>query len=142
MDELIVIRPEHPFSNRELLALAFFLGALAWAAPFVVSFSLDYVPGLHYTGSTFAGAVKDFGRPVLIGLGAAVLGVCAPQRGWCFAPVLAVVDIFVWIVQAGLAAGQSDVDRLQVLAPTLLRIVAITVLPAAVTGVIVYLVKD
>jgi hypothetical protein len=142
LDELIVIRPEHPFSNRELLGLALCLGVLAWAAPFIVSFSLDYVPGLHYTGSTFAGAVKDFGRPVLMGLGAAVLGVCAPLRGWCFAPALAVVDVFLWIVDAGLAAGQSDVDRLQVLAPSLLRIVAITVLPAAVTGVIVYLVKD
>ena len=142
MDELIVIRPEHPFSNRELLALALCLGALAWAAPFVVSFALDYVPGLHYTGSTFAGAVRDFGRPVLMGIGAAVLGVCAPQRGWCFAPALAVVDVFLWIVHAGLAAGQSDVDRFQALAPSLLRIVAITVLPAAVTGGIIYLVKD
>ena len=142
MDELIVIRPEHPFSNRELLGLTLCLGALAWGAPYVVNLSLAYVPGLHYSGSSFAGAVSDLGRPVLMGLGAAVLGVCAPRRGWCFAPALAVVDIFLWIVRAGLAAGQSDVDRLQVLGPVLLRILALTVLPAAVTGAITYIVKD
>jgi hypothetical protein len=140
--ELIIIKPEHPFSGRELISFAVGLGALAWAAPFVVDLSLAYVPGLHYPGSSFERAVNNLGRPVLMGLGAAVLGFCAPRRGWFFAPALALVDIFLWIVRAGLAAGQSDVDRLQVLVPSLLPILALTVLPAAVTGAIMYIVRD
>jgi len=140
--ELIVIKPEHPFSGRELFFFALCLGALAWAVPFAVDLSLAYVPGLQYPGSGFERAVNNLGRPVLMGLGAAVLGFCAPRRGWFFAPALALVDVFLWIVRAGLAAGQSDVDRLQVLVPSLLRILALTVLPAAVTGAIMYVVRD
>jgi hypothetical protein len=139
---LIVIKPEHPFSGRELFFFALCLGALAWAAPFVVDLSLAYVPGLQYPGSGFERAVNNLGRPVLMGLGAAVLGFCAPRRGWFFAPALALVDVFLWIVRAGLAAGHSDLDRLQVLGPSLLRILALTVLPAAVTGAIMYIVRD
>jgi len=140
--ELIIIKPDHPFSGRELFFFAVCLGALAWVAPFVVDLSLTYVPGLQYPGSGVERAVNNLGRPVLIGLGAAVLGFCAPRRGWFFAPALALVDVFLWIVRAGLAAGQSDVDRLQVLVPSLLRILALTVLPAAVTGAIMYVVRD
>jgi hypothetical protein len=139
---LIVIKPEHPFSHRELFFFAVCLGVLAWVAPFAVDFSLAYVPGLHYPGSGFERAVNNLGRPVLMGLGAAVLGFCAPLRGWCFAPALALVDVFLWIVRAGLAAGQSDVARIEVLGPSLLRILALTVLPAAVTGAIMYIVRD
>jgi hypothetical protein len=140
--ELIIIKPDHPFSGRELFSFAVCLGALAWAAPYVADLSLAYVPGLQYAGSGFERAVNNLGRPVLMGLGGAVLGFCAPRRGWLFAPVLAFVDVFLWIARAGLAAGQSDVDRLQVLAPDLLRILALTVLPAALTGAIVYSVRD
>ena len=142
MAELIIIKPEHPFSGRELFFFALCLGALAWAAPFVVDLSLAYVPGLQYPGSGFERAVNNLGRPVLMGLGAAVLGFCAPRRGWFFAPALALADVFLWIVRAGLAAGQSDVDRLQELVPALLRILALTVLPAAVTGAIMHVVRD
>jgi hypothetical protein len=140
--ELIIIKPEHPFSSRELFFFALCLGALAWVAPFVVDLSLAYVPGLQYPGSGLEGAVKNLGRPVLMGLGAAVLGFCSPRRGWFFALTLALADVFLWIVRAGLAAGQADVDRLQVLVPSLLRILALTVLPAAVTGSIMYIVRD
>ena len=142
MDELIVIRPEHPLTNRELLGLALAMGALAWGVPLVADLSLAYVPGLRYIGSGFARAVNDLGGPVLIGLGAALLGVCAPTRAWCFALAIAPVDLFLWIVRAGLAAGQSDVDRIQVLWPALLRIFAITMLPAALTGAITYVVRE
>jgi hypothetical protein len=140
--ELIVIKPEHPFSGPELFFFALCLGAVAWAAPFAVDVSLTHVPGLQYPGSGFERAVNTLGRPVLMGLGAAVLGFCAPRRGWFFAPALALVDVFLWIVRAGLAAGQSDVERVQVLVPALLRILALTVLPAAVTGAVMYLVRD
>lgn len=142
MAELIIINPEHPFSDRELFFFALGLGAAAWAAPFVVDLSLGYLPGLQYPGSGFERAVNDLGRPALMGLGAAVLGFCSPRRGWFFAPALALADVVLWIVRAGLAAGQSDVDRLPVLVPALLRILALTVLPAAVTGAIMYLVRD
>lgn len=142
MAELIIIKPEHPFSGRELFFFALCLGALAWAAPFAVDVALAYLPGLQYPGSGFERAVNNLGRPVLMGLGAAVLGFCSPRRGWIFAPVLALADVFLWIVRAGLAAGESDVDRLQALAPALLRILALTVLPAAATGVIVHIVRD
>jgi hypothetical protein len=140
--ELIIIKPEHPFSGRELISFALCLGALAWAAPFVVDLSLAHVPGLHYPGSGFERGVNNMGRPVLMGLGAAALGFCAPRRGWFFAPALGLVDVALWIVRAGLAAGQSDLDRLQMLLPTLLRILALTVLPAAVTGAIMYVVRE
>jgi hypothetical protein len=140
--ELIVIKPDHPFSGKELFLFAVSLGALAWVAPFAVDFTLAHVPGLQYQGSGVERAVNNLGRPVLIGLGAAVLGFCAPRRGWFFAPAVALVDVFLWIVRAGLAAGQSDVARVEVLAPALLRILALTVLPAAVTGAIMYIVRD
>ena len=142
MAELIVIKPEHPFSGKELFFFAVCLGALAWVAPFAVDFALAHVPGLLYQGSGVERAVNNLGRPVLMGLGAAVLGFCAPRRGWFMAPAVALVDVFLWIVRAGLAAGHSDVDRLQVLVPSLLRILALTVLPAAVTGAIMYIVRD
>jgi hypothetical protein len=140
--ELIVIKPEHPFSRRELFFFAVCLGALAWVAPFAVDLALAHVPSLQYQGSGVERAVKDLGRPVLVGLGAAVLGFCAPLRGWCFAPALALVDVFLWIVRGGLAAGQSDLDRIEALGPSLVRILALTVLPAAVTGAITYIVRD
>jgi len=141
--ELVVIKPEHPFSSRELLSFALCLGVAAWAVPFIADVSLAYVPGLSYRDSGFARGVNELGRPVLMVIGAAVLGVCAPRRAWAFAPALAVVDVFLWIVRAGLAAGHSDVDRLQDLWPVLLRILALTVLPAAVTGAaITYIVRD
>jgi hypothetical protein len=139
---LIVIKPDHPFSGKELFLFAVSLGALAWVAPFAADFTLAHVPGLQYQGSGVERAVNNLGRPVLIGLGAAVLGFCAPRRGWFFAPAVALVDVFLWIVRAGLAAGQSDVARVEVLAPALLRILALTVLPAAVTGAIMYIVRD
>ena len=142
MAELIVIKPEHPFTNRELLGLALGLCVLAWAAPVVADLSLAHVPGLPYSGSSFARGVNNLGRPVLMAVGAAVLGVCAPLRGWGFSPAIAAVDVFLSIVRAGLAAGQSDVERLQVLGPSLLRILALTVLPAGITGAITYIVKD
>jgi hypothetical protein len=41
-----------------------------------------------------------------------------------------------------LAAGQSDLGRIDALGPALLRILALTVLPAAVTGAIIYIVRD
>jgi len=107
-----------------------------------VDFALAHAPGVPYRSSGFETAVNNLGQPVLIGLGAAVVGFCAPTRGWFMAPAVALVDIFLWIVRAGLAAGQSDVDRLQVLGPSLLRILALTVLPAAVTGGIMYIVRD
>ena len=142
MAELIVIKPEHPFSGRELFFLAVFLGALAWVAPFALDFALARAPGLSYQGSGAERAVKDLGRPVLMGLGAAVLGFCAPSRGWFMAPIIALADVFLWIVRAGLAAGQSDLVRIEALGPSLLRILALTVLPAAVTGAIMYIVRD
>jgi uncharacterized membrane protein len=140
--ELIVIKPEHPFSGKELFFLAVCLGVLAWVGPFVVDFALARVPGLSYQGSGVERAVKDLGRPVLMGLGAAVLGFCAPTRGWFMAPVVALADVFLWIVRAYLASGQSDLGRIEALGPALLRILALTVLPAAVTGAIVYVVRD
>lgn len=142
MEQLIVIKPEHPFSGRELFFFAVCLGALAWVAPFAVDFALVHVPGLPYQGSGVERAVNNLGRPVLIGLGAAVVGFCAPRRCWFLAPVVALVDVFLWIVRAGLAAGQSDLDRIETLRPSLLRILALTVLPASVTGAIMYIVRD
>jgi hypothetical protein len=140
--ELIVIKPEHPFSGRELFFFAVCLGALGWVAPFAVDFTLAHVPGLQYQGSGVERAVNNLGHPVLIGLGAAVLGFCAPRRGWFMAPAVALVDVFLWIVRAGLAAGHADLDRIVALGPSLLRILALTVLPAAVTGAIMYIVRD
>jgi hypothetical protein len=140
--ELIVIKPEHPFSGKELFFFAVSLGVLAWIAPFVVDFALARAPVLSYQGSGVERAVKDLGRPVLMGLGAAVLGVCAPTRGWFLAPFVALADIFLWVVRAWLATGQSDLGRIEALGPTLLRILALTVLPAAVTGAIAYIVRD
>lgn len=142
MAELIVIKPDHPFSGRELFYFAVCLGALAWVASFAVDFTLVHVPGLAYHGSGFERAVNDLGRPVLIGLGAAVLGFCAPRRGWFMAPAVGLVDVFLWIVRAGLSARHSDLDRIEALGPSLLRILALTVLPAAVTGAIMYIVRD
>lgn len=142
MEGLIVIRPDHPFSGRELFFFALFLGALAWAAPLAMDFALATVPGLPYRDSPFESAVNNLGRPVLIGLGAAVVGFCAPLRGLFIAPAVAVVDVFLWIVRAGLAAGHSDLDRIEALGPSLLRIVALTMLPAAVTGAIVHIARD
>ena len=142
MAELVVIKPEHPFSSRELLSFALCLGVAAWALPYVADVSLAYVAGPQYRDSGFARGINEFGRPALMVIGAAVLGVCAPRRAWAFAPALAVVDVFLWLVRAGLAAGHSDFDRLNGLWPILLRILALTVLPAAVTGAIVYIVKD
>ena len=142
MAELVVIRPEHPFSGRELLSFALCLGVAVWAVPFIADVSLPYVPGLSYRDSGFARSVNELGRPVLMVVGAAVMGVCAPLRAWAFSPALAVVDGFLWIVRAGLAAGHSDFDRLQELWPVLLRILALTVFPAAVAGAITYVVKD
>jgi hypothetical protein len=139
---LIVIKPEHPFSRRELFLFAVCLGALAWVAPFAVDFALAHVPGLQYQGSGVERAVNDLGRPVLMGLGAAVLGFCVPSRGWFMAPAVAFVDVFLWIVRAGLAAGQLDVARIVALGPFLLRILALTVLPAAVAGAVMYIVRD
>ena len=141
MAELVVVKPEHPFSNRELLSFAVFLGVAAWALPLVADFALAYVPGLSYRDSGFARGVSELGRPVLTVIGAAVLGVCAPRRAWAFAPALAVVDVFLWVVRAGLAAGHSDPGRLEDLWPILLRILALTTLPAAVTGAITYIVR-
>jgi hypothetical protein len=140
--ELVVIKPEHPFSSRELLSFGVCLGVAAWVLPYVADFSFAYVAGLQYRDSGFARGINEFGRPALMVIGAAVLGVCAPRRAWAFAPALAVVDVFLWLVRAGLAAGQADLDRLDGLWPILVRILAVTVLPAAVTGVIVYFVKD
>jgi len=140
--ELIVIKPEHPFSGKELFFFAVCLGALAWVAPFAVDFTLAHVPGLQYQGSGAERAVNTLGRPVLMGFGAAVIGFCAPTRGWYFAPLIALAEVFIWIVSAGLAAGHSDLDRIEALGPSLLRILALTVLPAAVTGVIVYIVRE
>lgn len=142
MAELIVIKPEHPFSGRELFFFAVCLGALAWVAPFAVDFTLAHVPGLQYQGSDVERSVNSLGRPVLIGLGAAVLGFCAPSRGWFMAPAVALVDVFLWIVRAGLAAEHSDLGRIEALGPPLLRILALTVLPAAVTGAIMHIVRD
>jgi len=140
--ELVVIKPEHPFNSRELLSFAVCLGVAAWALPYVADVSLAYVAGFQYRDSGFARGVNEFARPALMVIGSAILGVCAPRRAWAFAPALAVVDVFLWLVRAGLAAGHSDLDRLDGLWPILLRILAVTVLPAAVTGVIVYFVKD
>jgi hypothetical protein len=140
--ELVVIKPEHPFSGRELLSFGLCLGVAAWALPYVADFSLAYVAGSQYRDSDFARGVNELGRPALMVIGSAILGVCAPRRAWAFAPALAVVDVFLWFVRAGLAAGHSDLDRLDGLWPILLRILALTVLPAAVTGAIVYIVKD
>ena len=142
MAELVVIKPEHPFSGRELLSFAVCLGVAAWALPYAADFSLAHVPGLSYRDSGFASGVNELGRPVLMVIGAAILGVCAPRRAWAFAPALAVVDVFLWIVRAGLAASHSELDRLDTLWPVLLRILALTVLPAAVTGAITYIVRD
>jgi hypothetical protein len=139
---LIVIKPDHPFSGRELFFFAVCLGALAWVAPFAVDFTLARAPGLPYHGSGFEAAVNNLGHPVLIGLGAAVVGFCVPRRGWFMAPAVALVDVFLWIVRAGLAAGHSDLDRIVALGPSLLRILALTVLPAAVAGAIMYIVRD
>jgi len=140
--ELIVIKPEHPFSGKELFFFAVCLGALAWVAPIALDFGLAHVPGLQYQGSGAERAVNSLGRPVLIGLGAAVVGFCVPRRGWVMAPAVALVDVFLWVVRAGLAAEHSDLARLQLLGPSLLRILALTVLPAAVTGAIMYVVRD
>ncbi len=142
MAELVVIKPEHPFSGRELLSFALFLGVAAWVLPYLADYSLPYVPGLHYRDSGIARGVNEFGRPALMAIGGAVLGICAPRRAWAFAPALAAVDVFLWLVRAGLAAGHSDFDRLDGLWPILLRILALTVFPAAVTGAIVSIVKD
>ena len=142
MAELIVIKPEHPFSGKELFFFAVSLGVLAWIAPFAVDFALARAPILSYQGSGVERAVKDLGRPVLTGLGAAVLGFCAPTRGWFMAPIVALADVFLWIVRAWLAAGQSDLGRVETLGPALLRILALTVLPAAVAGAIMYIVRD
>lgn len=142
MAELIVIRPEHPFSGKELFFFAVCLGALAWVAPFAVDFTLAHVPGLQYQGSGVERAVNNLGRPVLMGLAAAVLGFCAPRRGWFMAPAVALVDVFLWIVRAGLATGQPDLARIEALGPAILRILALTVLPAAVAGAVMYIVRD
>lgn len=142
MAELIVIKPEHPFSGKDLFFFAVCLGVLAWVGPSVVDFALARAPGLSYQGSGVERAVQDLARPVLMGLGAAVLGVCAPSRGWFMAPLVALADVFLWIVRAYLASGQSDLGRIEALGPALLRILALTVLPAAVTGAITYMVRD
>jgi hypothetical protein len=140
--ELIVIKPEHPFSGKELFFLAVCLGVLTWAGPLAVDFALARAPGLPYHGSGVERAVKDLGRPVLMGLGAAVVGFCAPSRGWFMAPFVGLADVFLWIVRAWLATGQSDLGRIEALGPALLRILALTMLPAAVAGAITYMVRD
>ena len=142
MAELVVIKPEHPFGGRELFSFALCLGVAAWALPLIANLSLAYALAPQYRDSGLARGVNELGRPALMVIGGAVLGVCVPRRAWAFAPVLAVVGVFLWLVRAGLAAGHSDFDRLDGLWPILLRILAFTVLPAAVTGVIVYIVKD
>ena len=143
MAELIVIKPEHPFSSRELFFFALCLGVTAWALPYVADYSLAYVSGAQYRNSGFARGVNELGRPALMVIGSAILGVCAPRRAWAFAPLgLAAGDVFLWLVRAGLAASHSDFYQLNGLWPILLRILALTVLPAALTGAIVYFVKD
>ena len=142
MEDLIVIKPEHPFSGKELFLFAACLGAAAWIVPLAVDFGLANVPSLGYRGSGVETAVNSLGRPVLTGIGAAVIGFCAPTRGWFTAPAVALGDVFLWVVGIALAISAANVDRIEALGPPLLRILALTMLPAAVTGGIVYIVRD
>ena len=142
MAELVVIKPEHPFSAGELLSFALCLGVAAWALPLGADFALAHAVGSSYRDSGLARAVTEMGRPVLTVVGAAVLGVCAPRRAWAYAPALAAVDLFLWIVRAGLAAGHAEIGALDDLWPALLRILGLTTLPAAVMGVIVSMLRD
>lgn len=136
MAELTGITPEHPFTNGELFAAALSLGVVAWLLPVGADLVLGYGLGAQYEGSGLAHAVTGFGRPVLVGLGAVLLGFADPRRGWRIAPAIAFGDLFFWLAAATPAVRRGDVDWLEGLVQPLLKILALTAAPAAAAGLV------